>query len=484
MTTREQKRQFLQEQYDASHSQLERNMKGQFATPRSLAMAITKDALSRVDLVRTALEPSCGTGAFVSCLRECEPNISITGIEKDPAVFDIASKLWSEPKSTIIHSDFFDVAELSKGYDLLVTNPPYSRHHHLSSEEKNRYGSVVEKMTGKHLSQLAGLHAYFILAGTNALRSGGVASWLIPSELFSVNYGSAIRDYITSQVSVERVHFFDNGDLQFNDALVSSCVLILRKKPAADSDAVSITFGDFDSPMKTIDVSIGYLRHIDKWQHLLEKQDYSTSSTIGDFFKVKRGLSTGAESFYSKQREEWHNFGIADDWLIPVLPAPRNMHDSLILGDCNGWPLSSDRALLNIPLSVPEDCLPGSVLAYLANCPDKVRNSYTAKHRKRWYSIEQREPAPIVCTYMSRSNAQPFRFIRNKTSAVVTTAYLCLYPRRPLTESQLDYACNMLNSIEPSILIASGREYGGGLRKLEPKELLSVPFDLSLSESE
>ena len=117
----------------------------------------------------------------------------------------------------------------------------------------------------------------------------------------------------------------------------------------------------------------------------------------------------------------------------------------------------------------------------LDTCPDKVRNSYTARHRKKWYSIEQREPAPVVCTYMSRSDEQPFRFVRNKSKAVVTTAYLCLYPCSALTDGELDEICMSLNNIAPSTLINSGREYGGGLRKLEPKELLSVPFDTSIA---
>lgn len=82
---------------------------------------------------------------------------------------------------------------------------------------------------------------------------------------------------------------------------------------------------------------------------------------------------------------------------------------------------------------------------------------------------------------MSRSDEQPFRFVRNKSKAVVTTAYLCLYPCSALTDGELDEICISLNNIASSTLINSGREYGGGLRKLEPKELLSVPFDTSIA---
>ncbi|QKF07064.1 N-6 DNA methylase [Berryella wangjianweii] len=479
MIGQELNRQKLQLDYDSKHNQLERNTKGQFATPYELALQITRDALSRVESPERFLEPSCGTGAFISAFEELNSTASITGIEKDVPVFEIADELWRDSRTEVINANFFDTVETLPAFDLLVTNPPYSRHHHLSSAEKKEYGAIAGKMSGIKLSQLAGLHAYFILAGTMLLKSEGIASWLIPSELFSVNYGKKIKEFITSEVTVERIHFFDNDDLQFSDALVSSCVLVIRRKKPSPETKVQITAGRFDAPSKSDYVTVEELTKIEKWQHYFNHQASETNATIGDYFKVKRGLSTGAESFYTREREEWHKLGIDDEWLIPVLPAPRYMRDNIVATDENGWPKDYGRALLSIPNTCNEEDLPASLMDYLDSCPSKVRNGYTATHRKKWYSVEQREPAPIVCTYMSRSNDQPFRFVRNKTRAVVTTAYLGLYPKHNLSDEQIDRICSSLNSISADTLISSGREYGGGLRKLEPKELLSVPFDFN-----
>ncbi|WP_102377569.1 Eco57I restriction-modification methylase domain-containing protein [Raoultibacter timonensis] len=480
MRDAELERRRLQAEYDNTHSQLERNIKGQFATPYDLAKQIASDALGRHDGARTFLEPSCGTGAFVSAIRECNASIEIVGIEKDPVVSSVANKLWGNSSTRFVNDDFFDIAPTLGSFDLLITNPPYSRHHHLSSDEKTKYTAVVEQLSGYHLSQLAGLHAYFILAGTSLLNPGGIASWLIPAELFSVNYGRVVRDYITRDVTIERIHFFDNKDLQFDNALVSSCVLVLRKKKTEAYDKTQITAGDFSEPNMSEEILVNELKGIEKWQHFFNRGDDCAESLIGDFFSVKRGLSTGAESFYAKERAHWHELGIGDEWLTPVLPAPRFMHDAVIEADESGWPTDYGRALLNIPMDMDEASLSEAVKSYLRTCPEKVRNSYTAKHRKRWYAIEQRQPAPVVCTYMSRSDKQPFRFVRNKSKAVVTTAYLCLYPKITLTDSELDELCISLNDIPPLTLIKSGREYGGGLKKLEPKELLSVPFDTSV----
>lgn len=476
MMSTEAQRQALQEAYDAEHPQLERNMKGQFATPYDLAVAISRDALGRVDAPQRMLEPSCGTGAFISSALAIAPDLEICGIEKDEAVCRIAHNLWESKNVRIENADFFKVAEGLRSFDVLVTNPPYSRHHHLPADEKTYYATVSEDMSGRRLSQLAGLHAYFILAGTECLRPDGIASWLIPSELFSVNYGHTIREYVTSDVTVERIHFFANDDLQFADALVSSCVLVLRKRPASESDEVEITLGDFERPFEHARATIAQLRTMTKWQHFFGRPKSQVNGCIGDYFKTKRGLSTGAESFYTAPRSRWHELGIDDCWLIPVLPGPRSMHADVIDADETGWPLDFDRAVLSIPATLLEDELPQAIRNYLATCPDKIRNSYTARHRKVWYAVERREPPPIVCTYMSRSDVHPFRFIRNRSNAVVTTTYLCLYPKSPMTEQELDEACRQLNAIDAEVLISSGREYGGGLRKLEPKELLAVPF--------
>ena len=80
------------------------------------------------------------------------------------------------------------------------------------------------------------------------------------------------------------------------------------------------------------------------------------------------------------------------------------------------------------------------------------------------------------------SRRKPFRFILNKSKAVAANVYLLLYPKPLLArviandsairESVLD----VLNSIDIELLVRTGRVYGGGLHKLEPKELENLPL--------
>ena len=84
--------------------------------------------------------------------------------------------------------------------------------------------------------------------------------------------------------------------------------------------------------------------------------------------------------------------------------------------------------------------------------------------------------------YMGRgeSSRQMFRFILNNSDAITTNVYLLLYPKKNYAQNITDEATrskvwNVLNSISKERLMSSGRVYGGGLYKLEPKELMDLP---------
>lgn len=73
-----------------------------------------------------------------------------------------------------------------------------------------------------------------------------------------------------------------------------------------------------------------------------------------------------------------------------------------------------------------------------------------------------------------------FRFILNHTSAIATNSYLMLYPKTILQEviaqtpDILHEIWNALTNITANDLESEGRVYGGGLKKIEPKELSYV----------
>jgi len=115
-----------------------------------------------------------------------------------------------------------------------------------------------------------------------------------------------------------------------------------------------------------------------------------------------------------------------------------------------------------------------------------IPDCYICSHRKLWYLQEKRTPPLFLTTYMGRvrsgQNSNPFRFILNRSKAIATNVYIYLYPK-PFLKRLLDKHPNradslhqMLNQLRAKDLIRNGRTYGGGLHKLEPKELAGLPL--------
>jgi len=98
---------------------------------------------------------------------------------------------------------------------------------------------------------------------------------------------------------------------------------------------------------------------------------------------------------------------------------------------------------------------------------------------------------PFLCTYMGRrtkSSRGPLRFIWNRSSAIGANVYLLLTPL-PWLQRQLDenpeafeVVWNSLTEIEEEQFVTAGRTYGGGLRKIEPRELGSLAIGGGLAE--
>ena len=252
----------------------ERNVNGQYATPFALAKEIVTGTFQLCPQATAILEPACGTGSFISAIRSLSNDVHIVGYEKDSRFASVAQSIWNDKYTKIFNDDFLSALphEHSK-YDLIITNPPYSRHHHLSDKAKEKYGRLVRKETGVRLSRLSGLHAYFILLSNLLLKANGYAVWLIPAEFFSVNYSNSVKEHLTSKLSIIRIHFFNTRESCFDDALVYSCVLVVKNCSPNPFDKVELSYGNFTNPDYKKYIEVNELKQIKKWQHFCDKEN-------------------------------------------------------------------------------------------------------------------------------------------------------------------------------------------------------------------
>lgn len=494
----EAKRLELQAKLDGGKTSEDRNRMGQFATPTSLAREIIAHGarlLSDNAKIRF-FDPGIGTGSFYSALRAVVPEerVEMTlGFEIDRYYGEPARRLWQDTPLDIRLKDFTQENPGREKANLLICNPPYVRHHHIDAEKKAHLQRRTKDACGIKINGLSGLYCYFMGLSHAWMEEGGIAGWLIPSEFMDVNYGRVLKQYLLEKVTLLQIHRYDPKDVQFKDALVSSAVVWIKNNPPPKSHSVTFSYGgNLAAPALSREVPTTELLHEPKWTRYpkAERATKKASVVLGDLFDIKRGIATGDNSFFIMDQEKIEANKLPMELFRPVLPGARYIIEDEIKSDEYGIPLIEKKLFLlntRIPENEIEKRYP-SLKEYLdlgKKGEKPVIDRYLCQSRKPWYAQEKRPAAPIICTYMGRGRAgsKPFRFILNHSQAIACNGFLMLYPKPFLTCGAADITKTIrtvwefLNEIDPDDLAGHGRVYGGGLHKLEPKELRSFPAE-------
>lgn len=204
------------------------------ATPREAGVVYTKSWM--VELVLdlagyvperrlaelVALEPSAGDGAFLSamvrrlvesCERHCIPltatGRAIQAFEIDPEAAERAVTVVCEtlkqlrvPAATaaklarqwIKTADFLEASLCFPIADFVIGNPPYIRLEEIPTSKAAFYRSGFSAMRGR-----ADIYVAFYQAALYQLKPGGVCAYICADRWMLNDYGSALREFITTE---------------------------------------------------------------------------------------------------------------------------------------------------------------------------------------------------------------------------------------------------------------------------------------------
>ena len=230
----------------------------------------------------------------------------------------------------------------------------------MTAEYKAALKRSVFERVGIRTSGLAGLYTSFLLLCDSWLEPGALSIWLIPSEFMDVNYGSAVRDYLTSRVELLRIHRFCPSDVQFSDALVSSAVVVFRKNVPQKH----VLRADVIRRLSPGGKGVG--RRPCRHSEGIEKVERVPWPAISDRTPV---VAVSASAISSPSNEDWRldqtissswrlkkpkRAGIPREFQRPILPGPRHVPIDIVERDSDGYPLVSPRLAL-IDCSLTED---------------------------------------------------------------------------------------------------------------------------------
>ncbi|WP_104190540.1 hypothetical protein [Cryobacterium sp. Y82] len=465
-----------------------------FLTPPELAYDIAAAAAVFVDVKEPVRfgDPAVGPGIFFASLRRLLSLISFEsaeGVEINPDRAHATGKRWRRAGLKVIVGDFLTQLPPKNLWTLLLANPPYVRHQDIDRPLAWLRESLY-KRTGIRIDGRSDLYMYFILTAHDWLAEHAIAAWLLPSELVATDYGRALRGYLTTVVRLRRLHIYDGSSPLFDNARISSAVIIYERFAAGVGDTVEISRGGtLLNPLETLTLPMSSLRERPKWNWatLQAPVQLDSERTIGDYFDIKRGIATGANALFVLGESDLELYGVWPEWVRSLLPKSRWLTSSVVEADAAGGPLVVPRMWL-IDTSEDLDSIRAKssrFARYLEMIQEEVGARTLVSQRRPIYRQEVRTAPTFVFMYMAKSDVSGARrFVWNKSNAVVLNSYLGMTPKPEFAAKlQADSGLmqrvhSALGGVSSSELQRHGRTYVSGLLKLEPKELARVRVNL------
>lgn len=516
--------------------QKERRKMGQFWTPENISDLMI-DILLEIN-PENILDPCIGPGTFIKSLKQKFPLFpgTITSLELHPLLFEIANiTLYNSPFSIeIMLNDFLTVnlenlqfsrkgplafnsikhlqsyfeKKESRGFDGIICNPPFSRHHVLSMEIKQRIGKEIEDTFGGNFNRISSLFMYFILKSLTLLLKNGRMVFITPTISFESRNSKYLKAILKKEFTLPLIIVFHHSLNIFPSVDTAACIFIIEgKKPKSTDITKLLIVKEKISSNMVVDIlnkkdttyvtnSIAEI-HSKKQFKLDPDSNWTNSSSfldiydrrnlveISDLFRVMRGVATGNNSYFTFTDEDIEAHNINRKFIVPTLSKTRHIQKLVLTKqDFNNLRKQNRKVWLLYLQECVDKTTDKDLLNYIEHGIElNVYKGSLVKTRKIWYSTEKRDIPIYIFTYLSRGNP---RFILNEAEVRPLNTFLMIFPKKKdkLSQDEIILFWAILNSKNTlQSLRAVGRSYGGDTLKVEPKEMMKAlilnPFTLS-----
>lgn len=471
-------------------SDLRRNW-GRVFTPKVVADWMTTWACTHGP--RRILEPAAGDGVFIRSLDEQQarrsggPPPRVDAFEIDPVLLDLCRRTACSIHLACRCENFLTAGRLGP-YDAVVANPPYVKHH------RHAVGPAVfmefDRLCGRRISRMTNLYCLFLLRIWSLLAPRGRAAVITPAEWLNADFGVPVKAFLLEQNALDAVVYFDPAARIFPDALTTAAIILLRRGRRQDEPLRLVRAESADRLHnlcleRVPGVSRDRLSAERKWSPYFEVATSKSFSceiagpVLGDVASCSRGIATGANSYFVLRDSERRRWGISLKDVAPCISTARQITTPVLTAADVRRLIDRDERVF---LLRPRVRLSPALVRYLGlGRRLGVDRRYLPSHRPIWFRPESRPPAPILIAVFSRGT---FRVTLNRAAALNLTAYHGIYPREESQRAVAALAKYLQSDRGQAALALHRRVYGGGLFKLEPRdvEAIAVPPDLGAAE--
>jgi len=455
-----------------------RKARGAFFTPPEVTRFFCDWAItSPADRV---LEPSCGDGAFLEAaarrLRHLGSRVPLQAHELHEGSAEDARRLLDllDHPGRVVVGDFlaFPAAPL---FEAVVGNPPYIRYQGFTGEARAT-GLAAALAQGVRLSRLASSWAPFVVHTAGFLTPGGRLGLVLPAELLSANYAQEVRDFLLRRFADVRVVLI--GRQVF--AGVQTEALLLMAAGSGGTDRVR--FAAIDDAASLKDVSFDTVLSVgpgERWttalvsaeaQHQLAALvEVDHLAPLAQWGRLSLGAVTGNNRYFTLSPAQAHELGLAASDVVLISPAGSSHLRAVTLTASDHAELG--RAGARTLLFRPEEPSPAA-RAYLEQGERLgVPNAYKCRVRTPWWRTPLPAPPDLFFTYMNQATPQ---LAANPARLHYLNSVHGLYLTPEAAGLAELLALAALNSATALSAEISGRAYGGGILKMEPREAVKL----------
>ena len=327
--------------YLESKTKTERKKIGQFFTSKPAAEFMGGLFDVQSETVRIA-DPGAGTGILTSAMLDhvfeskMIKSVVLDVFENDENVLPILEQniaLWKniaadkriDLEVTLVKDNFITYNQLNwhngfyQGeYDFIISNPPYKKISKADLEARIMDGVVFGQPN---------LYFLFMAMACKLLKNDGEMVFIVPRSWTSGLYFKAFREYLLSNMRIERIHQFVSRKRVFdNEDVLQEIIILKAKKTETDMGEIIISssesIDDFSEPkLLHILYSLCIKEHGDRFVYLpISEEEVEILSVMEDFkdtltslgFRMKTGPTVDFRSLEAIHDEP-------GDKLLPLL---------------------------------------------------------------------------------------------------------------------------------------------------------------------